>query len=60
MPYRRKSRHPGSRILEWLVGLHTGTVLLLLVLILPIGVVGFVLIEGLSWLDAIYRCKRCK
>lgn len=55
MPNRRKSRHPGSRILEWLVGLHAGNILLLLVMVVPLGVVGFVLIEGLSWIDAIYQ-----
>lgn len=55
MPHRRTPRHPGTRILEWLVGLNAGTVLLLLVLILPVGIVGFMLIERLSLLDAAYQ-----
>jgi len=55
MPHGRKSRHPGARILEWLVGLNAGTVMTLLVLVLPIGVIGFMLIERLSLLDAIYQ-----
>ena len=55
MPQRSNPRHPGSRILEWLVGLHASNILLLLVLVVPLGVVGFVLIEGLSWTDAVYQ-----
>jgi len=55
MPLSRRQVHPGTRLLEWLVGLRARSLMLLLVLLVPVGVLGFVWIEGLSWLDAVYQ-----
>ncbi|MHC5012750.1 MAG: potassium channel family protein, partial [Planctomycetota bacterium] len=53
---RKKTRHDWRlTMLRWLAGRRMGTLFLSLVLLIPVGTIGYMLIAGLPLVDALYQ-----
>ncbi len=55
MAAARSKSHKGGRWLEWLFARKPTNLLLVVVLLVPLGTVGYVVFEGLGPLDALYQ-----